>query len=272
MESGGALKFADNFLRRYLEIAPAALALERAIECEMHVRNEWPGPILDIGCGDGIFASILCTDQIDTGIDPDKAELDAARETLAYRELIACFGNDIPKPDKSFATIISNSVLEHIPDLVPVLKEANRLLADDGYFHITIPSDRLELATAPARMLSALGMPSLARRYGRFYNRFWNHYHAYDDKTWRSMFAEAGFEVASHQAYVPRDLSTFYDVLTVIALPAFVSKKLRNRWIMWPAARRLYSGLITRIIRGLISHLNRGEGCLFFYSLRKRMP
>lgn len=266
------MKFADNFLRRYLEIAPAALALERAIECEMHVRNEWPGPILDIGCGDGIFASILCSEQIDTGIDPDEVELDAARETLAYRELIACLGNDIPKPDKSFATIMSNSVLEHIPDLVPVLKEANRLLADDGYFHITIPSDRLELATAPARMLSALGMPSLARRYGRFYNRFWNHYHAYDDKTWRAMFAEAGFEVASHQAYVPRDLSTFYDVLTVIALPAFVSKKLRNRWIMWPAARRLYSGLITRTIRGLISHLNRGEGCLFFYSLKKRMP
>lgn len=266
------MKFADNFLRRYLEIAPAALALERAIECEMHVRNEWPGPILDIGCGDGIFASILCSEQIDTGIDPDETELDSARETRAYRELIACFGNDIPKPDKSFATIISNSVLEHIPDLVPVLKEANRLLADDGYFHITIPSDRLELATAPARLLSALGMPSLARRYGRFYNRFWHHYHAYDDKTWRAMFAEAGFEVVSHHAYVPRDLSTFYDVLTVIALPAFVSKKLCNRWIMWPAARRLYSGLITRTIRGLMSPLNRGEGCLFFYSLKKRMP
>lgn len=265
------MKFADNFLRRYLEIAPAALALERAIECEMQARNEWPAPILDIGCGDGIFASILCSAQIDTGIDPDKPELNSARESQAYRELIGCFGNDIPKPDKSFATIVSNSVLEHIPDLVPVLKEANRLLADDGRFYITIPSDRLELATAPARILSAFGMPSLARRYGRFYNSFWGHHHAYDDKTWRTMFAEAGFDVASHHAYVPRDLSTFYDLLTVIALPAFVSKKLCNRWIMWPALRRLYSGLIAKIIQGLMPYLKRGEGCLFFYSLKKRM-
>lgn len=266
------MKFADNFLPRYLQIAPGALALERAIECEIHARNQWPGPILDIGCGDGIFASILCTELIDTGIDPDQSELDCARRTNAYRELIACFGNNIPMPDKSYATIISNSVLEHIPDLVPVLKEANRLLADDGRFHITIPSDRLELATAPARVLTALGMPSLATRYGRFYNRFWHHYHAYDDKTWRAMFAEAGFDVVAHHAYVPRDLSTFYDLLTVVALPGFVSKKLRNRWVPWPAARRVYSGLIAQTIRWLMPYLSRGEGCLLFYSLKKRMP
>ena len=265
------MKFADNFLRRYLDIAPAALALERAIECEMHARNKWPAPILDIGCGDGYFASILCCEQIDTGIDPDKSELDAARESHAYKELIACFGNAIPRPDKSFTTIISNSVLEHISNLMPVLKEANRLLADDGRFHITIPSDRLELATIPARILSAFGMPSLAARYGRFYNRFWRHHHAYGDATWRSMFAEAGFDVVAHHAYVPRDLSTSYDLLTVIALPGFVSKKLCNRWVMWPALRQLYSGLIARTIQGMIPHLQCGEGTLFFYSLKKKV-
>jgi SAM-dependent methyltransferase len=268
----GILKFAGNFLPRYLEIAPGALALERAIECEIHARNEWPGPILDIGCGDGLFAAILCKEQIDTGIDPETSELECARRTNSYKELIACFGNQIPKPDKSYATIISNSVLEHIPDLLPVLMEANRLLTNEGRFHITIPSARLELATAPARLLSAVGMSGLAIRYGRFYNRFWNHYHAYDDQTWRAIFAEAGFEVVSHRAYVPRDLSTFYDVLTAIALPSLVSKKLLNRWVAWPSMRKIYAGLITQIMRGAMSRLKGGEGCLFFYTLKKRTP
>ena len=84
------------------------------------------------------------------------------------------------------------------------------------------------------------------------------------------MFANAGFDVALHHAYVPRDLSTSYDLLTVIALPGFVSKKLNNRWVMWPAIRRLYSGLIARTIQGTLPYLQRGEGTLFFYSLKKR--
>ena len=68
-EHEGTLRFSRNFLRRYLEIAPAAMAMERAIECEVQARNSWLSPILDIGCGDGFFARILCEDKIDTGID-----------------------------------------------------------------------------------------------------------------------------------------------------------------------------------------------------------
>ncbi len=53
------MRFNSDFLKRYLAIAPSALAYERAIECELHVGKNWASPILDIGCGDGIFAQIL---------------------------------------------------------------------------------------------------------------------------------------------------------------------------------------------------------------------
>jgi SAM-dependent methyltransferase len=261
----------NNFLRSYLNVAPAALALERAIECEIHCRNEWPEPVLDIGCGDGIFVRMLRRKQISTGIDPDASEIVCAQNAGVYRELIACFGNNIPKPDESYRTIFSNSVLEHIPDLVPVLKEAHRLLADEGRFYVTVPSDRLELATAPARFLSAIGFRSLAQRYGKFYNRFWRHYHAYDDEGWRDLFTAAGFDVVEHIAYVPRDLSTAYDLMTGLALPGFVAKKLFNRWILVPGLRPLYAGAIARILEALRKSLNRGDGCLFFYALKKQI-
>jgi SAM-dependent methyltransferase len=263
--------FNTDFLRRYLKLAPAALALERSIECEVHARNLWQSPILDIGCGDGIFAKVLFAERVDTGIDLESAEVERARRHGIYRELIVCPGHRIPKPDGSYRTIFSNSVLEHIPDLSPVLKEANRLLAQEGRFYITVPTDRLEQATLPARLLSSVGFTRLAGRYGKFYNRFWRHYHAYDEPRWRELFNAADFEIAEESAYVSRNLSTFYDLLTVLAIPSLVSKKLVNRWIVWPRLRRTTAGLTHAAISPIIKRLRQGDGgCLVFYALKKR--
>lgn len=246
------------------------MAMERAIECELQARNPWPAPVLDIGCGDGFFARMLCMDQIDTGIDPQETETELARASGAYREVITCYGNDIPKPDGAFNTIFSNSVLEHIPDLVPVLEEANRLLAPNGRFYITIPSDQLERATLVSRALATVGLNALAARYGAFYNRFWRHYHAYDDAGWREMFHAAGFEVVEDFAYVPRDLSTFYDFLTGFALPGFIAKKAFNRWLLFPRLRPLYVGVLEQFLQRQMRVLENGDGCLLYYALKKR--
>ena len=264
------MKFAKDFLFRYLEAAPAALALERSLECELHARNDWKAPILDIGCGDGLFSSILCAEKIDTGIDPYASEIAHAQTTDAYKELITCFGNDIDKPDGSYETIISNSVLEHIPDLIPVLKEARRLLADGGTFYVTVPSDRFERANIPARLLEGVGSVSLAARYGKFYNRFWRHYHAYDDLGWRALFAQAGLEVAEHRSYDSRNIATFCDFLTFVSIPSLISKKLLNRWIFWPIARQMYVGTVYRVVASTAAGLDGGEGTLLFYALRKQ--
>jgi SAM-dependent methyltransferase len=263
------LRFAKDFLLRYLEVTPAALALERSLECDLHARNSWKSPVLDIGCGDGLFASILCADRIDTGIDPDAGEIEHARTTGAYKELIACFGNDIAKPDGSYETIISNSVLEHIPDLLPVLKEARRLLAEGGTFYVTVPSDRFELANIPARLLAGAGLASLAQRYGKFYNRFWRHYHAYDDIGWRALFGQAGLEVVEHCAYDARNVTTFCDFLTFVSIPSLISKKLLNRWVLLPAVRQLYVRAIHAAVESIAENIDRGEGTLLFYALRR---
>lgn len=266
------MKFAADFFRRYLDIAPAALALERAIECEQHTRYVWPGPVLDVGCGDGIFAQILCAEPIDTGIDPDPAEIEKARGVGRYRELIVCFGDRIPKPDASYGTVISNSVLEHIPDLVPVLREVHRLMKPDAIFYVTIPSHRLTEATVPGRICLALGLRALARRYRTFYNRFWRHYHDHDDAGWRALFAQAGLEVVGHHAYVPRNVSTLYDFLTGLAFPSLFARSVTRRWILWPAWRHLVTAPVihTALASFAAQTQNAPDGCLFFYALKKR--
>lgn len=266
-----ALRVKADFFRRYLEIAPAALALERSIECDMLARRSWHRPVLDVGCGDGIFAEILFVDRVDTGIDLDPVEVERARGTGAYDELIVCPGDRIPKPDASFATIFSNSVLEHIPVVEPVLKEVHRLLLPGGLFYITIPSDRLERATLPARVLSLGGLKALAARYGRFYNGFWRHYHAYDETRWRQLLEAAGFEVVEERAYVPRALSTVCDALTPIAFPSLIFRRALGRWTLWPPLRRVTAAVLHATLAPVLAALARGKGgCLIFYVLRRR--
>ena len=109
-EDSPLVKLNSDFLLRYLQFAPAALALERSIECEIHARNIWQSPVLDIGCGDGIFAKMLFADRVDTGIDLNPAEVECAKRLGAYLEVLTCSGDRIPKPDGSYRTVFSDSV------------------------------------------------------------------------------------------------------------------------------------------------------------------
>ena len=132
-----------EFVARYP--AQPATAFWRGIEIEVLARSDLPeGLGLDLGCGDGILTDILFRrmgrkpDLV--GIDPDPLETEAARTTGLYARVHTCFGNDIPEPDATFDYVISNSVLEHIPDLEPVIREASRVLKPGGRFYFTVPS------------------------------------------------------------------------------------------------------------------------------------
>jgi SAM-dependent methyltransferase len=264
------MKFRQDFLRRYLEIAPAALAVERAVECEILLQQSFARPILDVGCGDGIFASILFDEKIDTGVDLDADEIARARKMDAYLELIVCPGSVIPKRDQSFNTILSNSVLEHIPDLVPVLKEVHRLLAPAGFFIVTIPTDQLEHNSAPARVFRSLGLLGLETWYGRFHNRFWQHYNVHSREEWRALFAGAGFEVVEERLYASPDFSSFYDLLMPFAIPSILAKKLFGRWLLLPRMRKYYVGVVGKLVGNLHDRLKLGEGSsLVFYALKR---
>jgi SAM-dependent methyltransferase len=272
MKSNSDMDFNRDFLRRYIEIAPAALAIERSLECEILAAQPFKRPILDIGCGDGIFATILSPDRIDTGIDYDPAEIARAKIHDRYHELIACGAHAIPKPDGSYRKIFSNSVLEHIPDLLPVLVEQHRLLAPGGNFYVTIPTDRWERASLLARSLHALGLHELAKSYARFYNSFWRHYHAYGEAQWTALFEQAGFKVTQYRCYAPPNLTTLLDVLTVPAAPAMVSKKILGRWIAIPALRQSLAPLIFRLLAGPVSTCQRQSGGnLMFLALTKKV-
>jgi SAM-dependent methyltransferase len=262
------MTFRDRFLDRYVTEAPLALAIERWFECSILSQQRFERPVLDIGCGDGVFAKVLFAEPIDVGIDPDGKELARARELGGYRELLEVRGDAIPRPDGSFRTIFSNSVIEHIEDVEPVLREAKRLLAPGGRFYVTVPSHLFDHYNWPYQVLSAVGMDASAERYRAFFDRFWRHYHYYTPDGWRQLFERAGFAVVDHQEYAPKAICLLNDLLAPFAAPSMAAKKLTGRWFVVPALRRVWTPLFAAALRPLL-HVDRSlrEGGILFWAL-----
>ena len=105
----GAITFKHQgfgeFFTDYVGPVPLPHAIERGIECVLYTSHRLERPILDVGCGDGIFSSVLFGEHVDTGIDPDERELRIATRLNAYDELINCSGASVPKPEGTYRTI-----------------------------------------------------------------------------------------------------------------------------------------------------------------------
>lgn len=264
------IKTHPDVVSDYIAVAPLALAFERVIECRILARKLFVRPVLDIGCGEGLFAKILFAEPIDTGIDPNRRELSRAQELSSYLELIECHGDAIPKPNGSYRTILSNSVIEHIADIRPVLSEALRLLAPGGRLYLTVPSDRFDEYTWISLFLSLLGMKRLRQRFRVFFNSFWAHHHFYTPERWREIAVEAGFEVEEVQGYGPRRACLLNDFLVPFSLPEYLTKKCLNRWTLFPSLRQVVLAPIAFIAKKILRGAERSEaGGLVFLSLRK---
>lgn len=73
------------------------------------------------------------------GIDPDPAEVAQARQLGIYADVHAVGGDSVPERDASFDWVLSNSVMEHIDLIEPVLREVARVLRPGGQLLLTVP-------------------------------------------------------------------------------------------------------------------------------------
>ena len=122
-----------------------ATSFWRAIELSAVLRHGLPnGRGLDLGCGDGklmrtLLGAARASPEL-VGVDIDPHEARDAAETGSYVRVRVAPGDRIPEPDASFDFVFSNSVLEHIDDLEPVITEVARVLRAGGTFLFTVPS------------------------------------------------------------------------------------------------------------------------------------
>jgi SAM-dependent methyltransferase len=264
------MNFNPNIVAKYLGETPIPLALERALEGEIYKTLPFIRPILDLGCGEGLFAKIVFAEKIDTGIDPNPKELKRAEDLGGYHELICCWGESIPRPDQSYATIFSNSVMEHIPDIHPVFREVYRLLKFDGAFYMTVPSDLFEQYTIGYQLLNFIGLNDCAKNYKAFFNRFWRHYHAYSLADWAKQAEKNGFVVKEIFSYDGKRLCLINDLLAPFAIVSFCLKKITNRWSLLPRIRYLALSPLAMLLKPWLQKNQRlKDGGLVFMRLTK---
>lgn len=191
-----------DFLRAY-PFQPAT-AVWRAVEVAALLKHGLPlGRGLDVGCGDGLLTSIIVRhlegERCWTGIDPDGAEVELARRTGIYQECATAAGAAMPFAPASFDFALSNSVLEHIAELDPVIAAVARVLKPGGRFILTVPSDGFHAA------LRGPLLPGADRAaYLRGVDRRCAHIHYWSEAQWRASLDAAGLSLVSAVPYLDR--------------------------------------------------------------------
>lgn len=229
------------FLSPLLEEAPTSWALIRALEAEALQNAPFKNPILELGCGDGLFSKVLLQGKktIDLGIDKDLSEIFRARRTGVYTQLIHCDATNLPIKNSSFKTLFSNGVLEHIPKLRAVLQEAQRILKKHGYLIFTCPTWQLTENLAGVTLLNHLGLSQAASRYGSFFNRKFFHYNLYDESEWKKILQKHGFILVSCTYYNPKLVTRIHELFLPSALASKLAKKLFNTQVFAKKLRRM---------------------------------
>lgn len=151
----------DYLKDQLLTMAPHR-ALLRSIESRFMASVPLNHPVLDVGCGDGHFASVTFTEPIDVGMDPWQRDLleCATLGSSVYKDLVLGSATEMPFADESFQTVVSNSVLEHIPDVEMTVREIARVLKPGGACILSDVRHEAEYAG----VLRAHGVVDLQRR------------------------------------------------------------------------------------------------------------
>jgi SAM-dependent methyltransferase len=230
------------------------VALWRAIELRTLASAPFARPILDLGCGDGLIAEVLFAGEpaVAAGFDPWFDQVRKAPQSGAYRAVQQASGGAMPYPDARFATVVSNSVLEHIPQLAPVLRESARVLQPGGRFIATVPSDAFRELLGGYRDRMAAGDAAGADAYASDVDRILEHHRYPSPDEWATMLASAGLELRAARYYVPPDVEALWDEANR-AYGIHPDGNPLFRWLASPRLRLLgYQGIVKRwVVRRL---------------------
>jgi SAM-dependent methyltransferase len=259
-------KTREDFFRYYLEKAPIAVAFWRSLECHRFSQEKLVHPVLDVGCGDGFLARAAFGQKLEAGIDLDAKEVERAIKLHSYKKTLCVSATEMPFPKNAFKTVVSNCVLEHIPDIDAALKEIHRVLKPGGRLMITVPSECYTNNSFFRTVLSSIGLPGLGKAYVDRLNKMFKHFHVDDAKTWRKRLQKAGLKMEKADYLVPLKTFHVYERWIWVALPSKLWKALFGSWVFGP--REPVKWFATNWLRKPLN-ADGGKGACYFIVARK---
>ena len=184
-----------------------------------------PRAVVEIGCGDGALLAALAARGVGEALDgfelsEEAAALARGRAVPGVRRVEAYDGAHVPAAAGAYDLAVLSHVVEHVPDPVPLLREAGRLAA---HVAVEVP---LEANLSAARP----GKRAEAARIG--------HLHALDRAAIRALCADAGLTVLAELTDpLPLEHHAFF-ATAVRDRAAAAAKTALRRWLFRAAPRR----------------------------------
>jgi SAM-dependent methyltransferase len=224
--------------RTLLELQGPSLGLWRAAEIAALREQTYPPPVLDLGCGNGLVTSFVLS-RVDVGLDPNEKELSHAAQRSIYTRLEAVPAEESRLPDASIGTVVSNSVLEHLPRIDNVLETIARLLRPGGRLIFTAPTEAFS---------SWLALPLAP--YAAWRNAQLQHLNLWSTEQWCSHLQRVGLQVETVRPYLRRSLVSLWDALELLQQVWLFRRRLLS--LLW---RRIPLVLFERLAQWA-SHLD----------------
>jgi len=177
-----------------------SLAAWRAAELKALRQCTFAAPVLEIGFGNGRFASLLLP-RVEWGIDLNPRQIaKCAERNGLYGHLASMDARALKFADGVFATVFANCVMEHIPDLDLVLAECRRVLRPGGALIATVP-----LIEMNRHLLLASGW------YTRLRAEQLQHRNLLAADAWVAALSKAGFSTIRTTPYLSARMCELWD-------------------------------------------------------------
>lgn len=221
-----------DYLWLQIREMPYFRGLLRAVEARFYKDIQLTEPTLDLGCGDGHFATIAFDRELEVGVDPWWAPIQEAKGRNIYNGLAQSDGAAMPFPTAYFRSAVSNSVLEHIPHIDAVLEETGRVLEPGALFIFCVPNHNFLSNLSISSFLDRIHLKSLGDLYRRFFNRISRHHHCDPPDVWAERLERAGFTIEKYWHYFSPDALCTLEWGHYLGLPSLVAKTLTGRWVL----------------------------------------
>jgi len=257
----------NDFLTKYLASAPIALALVRAMECRLMNSIPFSNPILDLGCGDGLFSSILFKDKtyIDSAIDIDESEVDLSYKRGVYRDIKVADAADLPYDEHSFKYVLANDLFAHLSEPRLALNETWRVLQPGGFLCFSVP------AFVPgfhfkviSDFIGKMASQNLIKLFNHNISAYFRLNSMLKYRQWSKLLSECGFKIIYHKKYASLSAVCIQIITSFYLCRGAAYKKAIGRYIPFP---QLHEKIITPVTSWFLKSFYdndsyEGENCL----------
>jgi ubiquinone/menaquinone biosynthesis C-methylase UbiE len=258
----------DKYLKRYLRRAPAALALWRSIEARHFGSVPMPRPLLDVGAGFGEFGRAFFDEPCDVGLDISRRDLEICKETAVYRLLVQGDARALPFPDGAFNSVMSVSVLEHIPGVPAFFPEAYRVLNPGGTLVISMPLVDMDAYMAFPPLARKIGLGFAADAYVKRVHKSFKHNNLHEPAFWTDLVTGAGFEIVEQRRIISRAATRAFDLGLPTAMLSQVGRLTHGRRAVWHPGPLV--NVWAKALRGIVSKEEApGDGSNIFIVARR---